>query len=56
MRLQMATWTIENRGAWTFDNFRLTTTDDSSAKVPEPATLLLLGAGLLGIAGAYRRK
>ena len=56
MRLQMANWTIENRGAWTFDNFRLTTTDDSSNNVPEPATLLLLGAGLLGIAGAYRRK
>jgi hypothetical protein len=41
-------------GAWTFDSFRLTT--DNLSSVPEPATLMLLGLGLIGLAGARRRK
>ena len=43
-----------NGGAWTFDDFRLTTTDDSTNGVPAPATLLLLGFGLAGF--GYQRR
>jgi hypothetical protein len=41
-------------GAWTFDNFRLTTTDDST--VPAPPALALLGLGLAGIGFQRRRQ
>lgn len=47
-------------GAWTYDNFRLTTTDESTKDpwlpVPEPATILLLCTGLIGILGFGRNK
>jgi len=36
-----------------FDNVRL---DASAASVPEPASMLLLGAGLLGLGAARRRR
>jgi hypothetical protein len=44
------------------DNFRIAASDVSGdvgqppSSVPEPATLLLLGAGLLGIGAARRRR
>jgi hypothetical protein len=34
----------------------LTGADSSAAPVPEPATMLLLGTGLVGLASASRKK
>lgn len=46
-----------NQGAWTFDNFRLTSDDlTTPTGVPEPGTLALLGFGLAGVGFARRRK
>ena len=40
---------------FSIDRVRLHAEAETAAPVPEPATLLLLGAGMLGLAG-FRRK
>lgn len=43
-------------GTWTDPNWTSLANDPMTGRVPEPATLLLLGAGLLGLVGARRNK
>lgn len=55
LRLQTAPGTTTNGGAWTFDNFRLTTDNQTSQPVPEPLTIAgaVVAATSLGV---MRRK
>ena len=53
MRLQVPTGPSDSRGAFTFDTFRLSSTDETT--IPEPSTMLLLGSGLFSL-GALRKK
>ncbi len=46
--------TTNGGGAWVFDDFRLTTTNDST--VPETSIIALMGLGLAGLGFTRRRK
>jgi hypothetical protein len=48
--------TVDSGGAWVFDDFRLTTTDDSSNDVPEPSTLAIFALGMIGLASRRFKK
>ncbi|BCU14338.1 hypothetical protein OA58_19330 [Microcystis aeruginosa NIES-88] len=58
MRLQIASGTDPQGGAWTFDTFRLTTDNQSNNQtVPEPTSVLgLLAIGALGAGSILKRK
>jgi hypothetical protein len=50
----LASW---NGSAWSFGTYQGNVYDlDRSAPVPEPATMILFGLGLLGLAGVSRKK
>jgi hypothetical protein len=53
----VAVWDFASSGIGPFDyEISLTGADSAAAPVPEPATMLLLGTGLVGLAGASRKK
>ena len=49
-------WTGANLNVESFGPYSITLTGTSPSAVPEPSTMLLLGTGLIGLAGWGRRK
>ena len=50
------TWWQGNEDFHQFDNIAINENASAPAPVPEPATCLLFGSGLIGMAGIFRRK
>jgi hypothetical protein len=47
---------VTNLGCSSNDGVGLVTTFSTGSTVPEPSTFLMLGSGILGLAGVLRRK
>ena len=47
---------VANAGDYSYDSYALFDATASATPIPEPTTLLLLGSGLIGLAGIGRRK
>lgn len=56
IRLQTEDTGVNTGGAWVFDDFRLTTTDDTVTSVPEPSTLAIFALGMIGLASRRFKK